>query len=251
MASFTSNDATLHYTVYGEGTPILLLHGACIDFNFNYVSPGWIDTLTKHGYQVIGLDFRGHGRSAKSTDSAFYGLEIFTEDVINLMKHLQLKSAAVMGYSMGTVVALNLLHKHPQYFTKAVLVATGNTLMGKPPFQKVIGVIDQVLAFDTFPSQLPKHIAVYWSFIHQLGLDKAAIRAFSLSSFPSLTEQEIATITTPVLIISGEQDLVLRQGKETAALLPNGSYAEIKDADHFTLATDAHTHEAAIEFLAG
>lgn len=249
MASFTTNGVTLSYKIHGEGAPIILLHGACIDFNYNYAQAGWIDTLTKQGHQVIGLDFRGHGDSAKSTNSSFYGLAHFSNDVIHLMDHLNLTSAAVMGYSMGTVVALNLLHKHPQRFTKAVLMATGDTLIGQPPFQKVIDVITKVLAFETFPGHMPKHISTYWSFINELALDKEAIKAFSEASYPSLTAQEVAAIEVPTLIISGENDLVLRQGKQAASILVNGHYSEIKNADHFSLATDPSTHRTAVEFL--
>ena len=249
MADFSSNGAALYYEIHGEGTPIILLHGACVDFNFNYAQTGWIDSLNKQGYQVIGLDFRGHGNSEKSTNPSFYGLNNFSNDVVNLIHHLNLTSVAVMGYSMGTVVALNLLHKHPQLFTKAVLVATGDTLIGKPPFQKVIEVITTVLTFDSFPSHMPKHISAYWSFINELGLDKEAIKAFSEASYPSLTAEEVAEIQVPTFVLSGQHDLVLRQGKQTASILANGSYAEVEDADHFSLAINPGTHQKAVEFL--
>ena len=70
MTNFSNNGATLSYEIHGEGTPILLLHGGCVDFNYNYLQTGWVDTLTKQGYQVIGIDFRAHGSNFRA--SLFY-----------------------------------------------------------------------------------------------------------------------------------------------------------------------------------
>lgn len=229
--------------------PILLLHGGCVDFNYNYVQTGWVDTLTKQGYQVIGLDFRGHGNSDKSTDQAFYGLNNLSNDAINLIHHLNLKSVAIMGYSMGTVIALNLLHKHPEFFTKAILIATGDTLIGQPPFDKLLQGLSKVFEFETFPSHLPKHVSAYWSFSNELGLDRESMKAFTRASYPSLSVEEVSSIHVPTLIISGEKDLVLGQGEQVAKELVNGEYSEIKNADHFNLAIAPSAHQKAIEFL--
>jgi pimeloyl-ACP methyl ester carboxylesterase len=53
-------------------------------------------------------------------------------DVINLIDHLKLENIRLIGYSMGTVIALDLLSTHPEYFSKAVLIATGDGLIGLP-----------------------------------------------------------------------------------------------------------------------
>lgn len=249
MTTFSINGVTLSYKICGEGIPILLLHGGCVDFNYNYVQTGWVDTLTKQGYQVIGLDFRGHGNSDKSTDQSFYGLNNLSNDVINLLHHLNLKSVAIIGYSMGTVIALNLLYKHPKFFTKAILIATGDTLIGQPPFEKIVQGLSKVFEFETFPSHLPKHVSAYWSFFNELGLDRDSLKAFSKASYPNLTVEEVSHIQAPTLIISGEKDLVLGQGHQVAKTLVNGEYLEIKNADHFRLAIEPITHQKTIEFL--
>jgi pimeloyl-ACP methyl ester carboxylesterase len=83
-------------------------------------------------FQVIGIDFRGYGESDKSNDSNFYGTTNLVNDVINLIDHLKLENIRLIGYSMGTVIALDLLSTHPEYFSKAVLIATGDGLIGLP-----------------------------------------------------------------------------------------------------------------------
>jgi pimeloyl-ACP methyl ester carboxylesterase len=55
-----------------------------------------------------------------------------SNDVINLIDHLKLENIRLIGYSMGTVIALDLLSTHPEYFSKAVLIATGDGLIGLP-----------------------------------------------------------------------------------------------------------------------
>jgi pimeloyl-ACP methyl ester carboxylesterase len=251
MPKFINNNVSISYEIHGSGEPIMLLHGAIVNFSYNYVQSGLMKTLTDNGYQVIGINFRGYGDSDKSEDPNFYGTRNFSNDVIHLIQHLKLEKVALMAYSMGTVIAFDLLHQHPAYFTKAILIATGDGLMGIPPFilEKVLPGLSKILAFETFPSHLPLHLSNYWSFLNELGLDKKAMSAFSLSKFPALTKEEAASIKVATLIISGERDVVLGQGKNVAATLAHGTYVAVKDADHFTLAKAKETHEAVLKFL--
>jgi pimeloyl-ACP methyl ester carboxylesterase len=251
MPRFKQKNVSISYEVYGTGKPVILLHGAIVDFNYNYVQTGWIKTLTKNGFQVIGIDFRGYGESDKSDDSTFYGTTNFSNDVINLINHLKLENVCLVGYSMGTVIALDLLNKHPEYFSKAVLIATGDGLIGIPPFilGNILSGLAKVFSYDSFPNHLPSHISTYWSFLNEVGLDRKSMIAFSLANYPHLTAEKTTEIDIPILIISGEKDLVLGQGQKVAETLPKGQYLEIKGANHFTLATDKETHISAVEFL--
>ncbi|WP_445957312.1 alpha/beta fold hydrolase [Yeosuana sp.] len=250
-AKFTINKVSISYEVYGTGKPIVLLHGGAVDFNYNYVQTGWIQTLREKGFQVIGINFRGYGESDKSNDPDFYGTTNFSDDVINLINHLKLENVGLIGYSMGTVIAFDLLHKHPEYFSKAVLIATGDGLIGIPPFilGNIISGFAQVFSYDSFPNHLPSHISSYWNFINVVGLDKKSMIALSLGKYPPLTVQNAAEIEVPILIISGEKDLVLGKGQKAAQSLPQGEYLEIKDANHFELATDKKVHQSTIKFL--
>jgi pimeloyl-ACP methyl ester carboxylesterase len=149
------------------------------------------------------------------------------------------------------IIAFDLLYKHPEYFAKAVLIATGDGLIGYPPFifKNVLSGLAKLLSYETFPSHLPSHISAYWSFYKQIGLEKESMIAFSRAKYPPLSAEKASEIKIPTLIISREKDFVLGQGQKVAQILPNGEYLEIKDANHFTLATERETHLSTIEFL--
>jgi pimeloyl-ACP methyl ester carboxylesterase len=253
MPQFTVNTISINYQVYGTGIPVLLLHGAIVDFNYNYIQTGWIKSLSENGFQVIGIDFCGYGESDKSNDPNFYGTTNLADDVINLIDHLKLENIGLIGYSMGTVIALDLLNNHPEYFSKSVLIATGDGLIGDPPFifETLLSGLADLLSYETFPSHLPSHISAYWNFFKQIGLEKEAMIAFSLAKYPPLTAEKAAGINIPTLIISGEKDLVLGTGQKVAQTLPNGKYLEIKEATHFTLARERETHLSTVTFLIG
>jgi hypothetical protein len=50
MPKFTTNTISINYNVYGTGIPVLL-HGALVDFNYNYNQTGWIKSLSKMGFK--------------------------------------------------------------------------------------------------------------------------------------------------------------------------------------------------------
>jgi pimeloyl-ACP methyl ester carboxylesterase len=154
---------------------------------------------------------------------------------------------------MGTVIALDLLSKHTKYFSKAVLIATGDGLIGLPPFifENLLLGLTNLLSYETFPNHLPSHISVFWNFFKQVGLEKESMIAFSLAKYRPLTAQKVAEIYVPTLIISGQKDLVLGTGQKVAQALPNGKYLESKEATHFTLARERETHLSTITFLIG
>ncbi|SHI94860.1 alpha/beta fold hydrolase [Algibacter luteus] len=251
MPKFTTNKVTISYEVHGKGKPIVLLHGGAVDFNYNYVQTGWIETLTENGFQVIGINFRGYHESDKSNDPKFYGTENFSNDVINLIKHLKFSKVFLLGYSMGTLIAFDLLYRYPGYFSKAILIATGNGLIGIPPYilENLLPGFAKIFSYESYPSHLPKHLSAYWNFINEVGLDKESMIALSLGKYPSLTVENASKIEIPTLIISGELDLVLGKGEKVAKTLPNGEYLEIKGANHFALATEKKVHESTIKFL--
>ncbi len=251
MPTIQNKTIGIHYEVHGTGHPVVLLHGATVNFRANYGAVGWVKALNDSGFQVIGLDFRGHGKSDKPHESEAYGSAALASDVLAVLDHLGVGQAAVVGYSIGTAVTLHLLQTEPARFTKAVLLATGDGLLGlgSHTFERTMPALAPVLERTEYPKDMPKHLAAYWNFVNATGGDRAALRALSLASYPALTGAEAAAITVPTLVISGEKDLVLGQGPRLAAALCSGQYLEIAGADHFTLAADAAVKAAVSDFL--
>ncbi|WP_440107137.1 alpha/beta fold hydrolase [Acidovorax sp. BL-A-41-H1] len=253
MPSFTHNHTTLHYEVHGTGQPVLMLHGLTVSFKGNFERPGWVAALVRHGFQVVGLDFPGHGLSDKPHDPAAYGTVQLASHALALLDHLQIPRAALLGYSMGSVVALHLLHNQPARCHRAVLVAAGDGLLGHPPHSmaQITPRLVEALERPAHPADLPDHIGMYWTLATSIGGDRAASAAAAKAAYPPCTTAEAGRVQSDVLVISGERDLVLGRGPVLAGALPRGQYLEIAGADHFMLAVHPGAQDAAATFLAG
>lgn len=122
--SFTADDgAVIHYLVEGRGDPVVLLHGITGTAASNWGAAGIIDRLAEE-FQVIAVDQRGHGRSDKPHDPASYG-ERMALDVVDLLDHLKLQQAHVVGYSMGGFITMKLVALAPERLLSAVVGGAG------------------------------------------------------------------------------------------------------------------------------
>lgn len=118
-----SDGVRIHYTEEGAGPPVVLLHGFAVDSDLNWRFTGILPALAEE-FRVIALDLRGHGRSDKPHDPGAYGTTM-VQDVVNLLDHLGIERAHVMGYSMGSTLALNLAVNHPDRVLSLVLGGSG------------------------------------------------------------------------------------------------------------------------------
>ena len=111
------------------GEPILLIHGFASNHRINWVNPRWVETLTEAGRRVVAYDNRGHGQSQKLRAPADYGAELMTRDAANLLKHLRIERADVMGYSMGARIASYLALGQPGLVRSLILGGLGDRLL--------------------------------------------------------------------------------------------------------------------------
>lgn len=105
MQSFSSSGVTIAFldvspTGPDRHAPIILVHGFASNHAVNWVNTGWVRLLAADGRRVIALDNRGHGQSERRYDPAAYAAPVMARDVLNLMDHLGIARADVMGYSM-------------------------------------------------------------------------------------------------------------------------------------------------------
>jgi pimeloyl-ACP methyl ester carboxylesterase len=106
------NGRHLGYETYGDGDHVLvLLHGLLMDSRLNR---GLARALAGRGYRVVLLDLLGHGSSDKPVHAAEYRLDVYTEQVVALLDHLQVDRAVVGGVSLGANVSLHVAARHPQ-----------------------------------------------------------------------------------------------------------------------------------------
>jgi pimeloyl-ACP methyl ester carboxylesterase len=200
---------------------------------------------------VIGLDLRGHGKSDKPQDADSYGTKNLASDVLAVMDELDLDNVSVVGYSLGSAVALHLIQAFPERFSKAVLVATGDGLIGLPPFtfSSLLPALSAVASRSEYPKDLPSHVAAYWNFVTESGGSFKALSAMAKADYPPLSIELAGKIKVPVMVVSGENDPVLGRGPVLAKSIPSGEYLEIKKADHFNLAATGSVKNAIATYL--
>ena len=102
--TFSHEGHRLAYSSFGEGPRVtVLIHGLLLD---QRMQGPLARTLAKHGNRVVTLDLLGHGVSDRPTDLAEYSMQIFAQQVIGLLDHLEVDEAVIGGTSLGANVAL-------------------------------------------------------------------------------------------------------------------------------------------------
>ena len=234
----------------GEGArpvPVLLIHGFASNVDTNWVSTGWTKDLLKAGYRVIGLDNRGHGRSGKPHDTTDYGAPLMSGDALNLLDHLGIARAHVVGYSMGARIAAFLALKHPDRVASLVFGGLGiNMVRGMAG----TGPIAHALEAASIEDVKNPTARTFRAFAEQTKSDLKALAACIRSSRDPITREALATLRCPVLVAVGSEDVVGGSGPELAALIPGGEAYVIEGRDHMKAVGDP-THKAAVlAFLA-
>jgi pimeloyl-ACP methyl ester carboxylesterase len=113
--TFDSHGVRIHYVEEGRGEPVILIHGFTSSVERQWMNTGVFSALAKR-YRVIAFDNRGHGKSGKPHDPKQYGREM-GQDAIRLMDFLRIQRAHLVGYSMGSAIAAQLLALHPERLT--------------------------------------------------------------------------------------------------------------------------------------
>ncbi len=111
------------------GEPILLIHGFASNLRINWVNPRWVETLTRAGRRVVAFDNRGHGASQKLYAPSDYRSDVMARDGANLLAHLRIARADVMGYSMGARIAAFLTLARPGLVRSLILGGLGDRLV--------------------------------------------------------------------------------------------------------------------------
>jgi pimeloyl-ACP methyl ester carboxylesterase len=111
------NGIELNYQEFGEGKPLVLLHGG---FGSVEMFGPNIELLAKN-HRVIGVDLQSHGRSPAADRPMSF--EAMADDIASLIKQLGLQKAAIMGFSLGGAVALRTAIQHPALVDRLVLVS--------------------------------------------------------------------------------------------------------------------------------
>ena len=112
------NGLKMYYEIKGRGEPVVLLHGAFLAISGDWND--WIGELAKTR-KVIAVEMQGHGRTADiKRDITF---ENISDDVSELLEHLKIGRADIIGYSLGGGVAIQCAIRHPEKVRKVVSIS--------------------------------------------------------------------------------------------------------------------------------
>jgi len=226
--------------------PIVLVHGFASNHVVNWGSTLWTQTLTRDGRRVVALDNRGHGQSQKFHDPAAYSLIAMSFDVIDLMDHLGIAAADVMGYSMGARITSFLAVEHPGRLRSAILGGLGMRLLTSDAnYLEIVAAMEAPSLADlSDPMQ-----KIFRAFAEQTKSDLAALAACMRGTRELLSADEAAAIRVPVLVAAGTKDPLARDYRELAAFIPGAQVLEIPGRDHNLAVGDKAYKEGVLEFL--
>jgi pimeloyl-ACP methyl ester carboxylesterase len=247
MNSFRNNGVDIAYLDEGEGEPIVLVHGFASTKEVNWVTPGWVSTLTRAGRRAIALDNRGHGASGKLYDPAAYHSAVMAEDVRALLDHLGIARADVMGYSMGARISAFFALAHPSRTRNVILGGLGIRLVDG------VGLPESIADALEAPSLADVHDAqgrTFRAFAEQTKSDLKALAACIRGSRQTLSRADCAKLAMPVLVAVGSKDDVAGSAPALAELLPQAQALEIPGRDHMLAVGDRVFKQAVLDFLA-
>ena len=227
--------------------PILLIHGFASNHRMNWVGPRWVDTLSDAGRRVIAFDNRGHGQSEKLYAPADYHLDLMTRDAANLLAHLGVERADVMGYSMGARIASFLALAEPSLVRSLVLGGLGDRLVRDGGLPEAIAEALEAPSLDSLVDPTQR---LFRGFAEQTKSDRAALAACVRGSRRSLTLEEAARINQPTLVAVGERDTLAGDPSKLVALLPRAEALRIPGRDHNLAVGDKAFKAGALDFLA-
>jgi pimeloyl-ACP methyl ester carboxylesterase len=212
------NGVELYYETYGTGDPIILLHGG-LGGIVEYAQ--LIPELAKTR-QVIAVELQGHGHTA-DIDRPF-SYESMADDIAALIQSLGFEKADVMGYSLGGGVALQTVIRHPDVVRKVVLISTA--YKRADIHAEFLAGMDAMSA-EAADSMIQTPMYQYYSSV-----------APKLENWPTLIQksgdllrqdydwtENVKKITTPTLIVAGDNDFISPKHAEEMYELLGGAVA--------------------------
>lgn len=209
------NDIKVYYEIYGEGEPLLLLHGNSGSIeNFTFQIP----ELSKH-FKVIAVDSRAQGRTTDSDQEITYAL--MASDMAELIDKLKLGKVNIVGWSDGGNIGLELAFAHPEKVLKVVTFGANYTHENwmTPPNSVVMAPGDPLIQKS---SELMQK---YSTSLIRLSPDTLKIPIIKkklenlIEKYPNFTPEMLKNIDVPFLIVAGDHDVI--RFDQTIALFTN------------------------------
>src|SRR6202142_2265806 len=194
----TANGISIHYAIYGHGSPVIFLHGGLANTDY------WgnqVPAVAVH-HTVILMDSRGHGRSTR--DARPYGYDLMADDVVALMDFLKIPKADVVGWSDGGILGIDLALRHRdrvgRVFAFAANTVTSGVVDGVEKNPTFAAYIDRAGHEYAEHSETPKEYDEFVDQISKMWADQ-----------PNWTDDQLTAIDAPVLVVDGDHDEAIKR----------------------------------------
>lgn len=248
MAFIKAQDGVeIAYEKAGAGPPVILVHGFAASRTITWKNTGWVDWLLGMGRTVIALDCRGHGESAKPHSSEAYNDRKMARDIVSVMEASDIRSAPIIGYSMGSYLVIALMHIAPERVEQVVLAGVGENYFSFWEERNEL-IAKGFLAEDAASLSDPTAIE-FRTFAERAGNDLKALAACMRRDRLSCTAQELGQMPQPALVVCGENDPIAGRSAPLAALFANGQAVTVPRRNHHSTVGDRVFKEAVRDFL--
>lgn len=251
MPTSPLEDGALWYDVKGEGPPLVFVHGGWQN------SKSWQQQVDyfADSFRVVTFDIRGHGKTG-ATDLRDYTVDLFVEDLEQLLTRLDIENPILVGNSIGGMIIQSYLAKHPTSARGAVISGPTHTMLPVDiptemnpllsPGQAIGQMATTVGSKATFRSLVNTMEATNGGTWLSTDSDIRS-QAFSFAGevpsgeykkiFGAVYEYDfvdLSHVETPILVLYGEQEAarIKRQGEQIATAVSHGRCQEIPDAAH-------------------
>ena len=184
------DDTQIYYEVYGEGEPLILLHGYTL--SSKYWLPYVLDFADK--YEVYVIDLPGHGKSGPFKKD--FSLKWIAQDVNALINYLELSDIKAIGYSYGGDVLYQLSSINPDLIESMITIGSMPNRVGTDVFPELI---------EAFSVENLENLN--WLPAYHISEENIKIM---LTEFPkynsAMSNEELESIKSKVLIIIGDDD---------------------------------------------
>lgn len=202
-----------HYVIEGAGPPVLLIHGVGAQLG------NWDGVAAElaPAFRVVRYDLRGHGKSSKVAGP--YSLDLFADDTVALLEHLDIARAHVAGHSLGGMIAITLAARHPERVDRLAVLsaAAGRTKEERRKVMERIALIAEGIPGDHFKNSLSRWFTDEFRAANPELMEEYAARnkendpACYAAAYAVLATGEVAPelprVRAPTLIVTGEHDL--------------------------------------------
>jgi pimeloyl-ACP methyl ester carboxylesterase len=231
--------------VVGAGAPVVLLHGFT-ETSESWEEAGYVDRLLRAGRQVVCVDCRGHGASGKPHDAAAYGGGKRAGDVVAVLDALGIRTADLVGYSMGGLIALATALRFAERVRRLVVIGAHPFAEDLAPYRLVIadGMARWLALLEGQDVRLSGDTRR-----RMLANDVRALEA-CVAHDRSDMSAALAGLKAPLLAIAGTQDPILAAVRAFAERV-DGRFVALGGRNHVTAFLAAGEIVTAIELFLG